>query len=122
MRDPGDPVYELTAPSRQTTLGEFRPWPTRQGVSARPWGQRRVFPGTFGVREETAAPAGRAIRPRVVRPERRGRGAARAVGRRVGGGRRNAAGAAGARDRPAVAARQQQRRRQLGTLCRLPQG
>ena len=47
-----EPVYEITVHSRQTTLGEFDPRPTRQGVSARPWAVRRVFPSTFDVRGE----------------------------------------------------------------------
>jgi hypothetical protein len=47
-----EPVYEITVHSRQTTLGEFDPRPTRQGVSTRPWAVRRVFPHTFGIRDE----------------------------------------------------------------------
>ena len=49
---PDDLEYTITVPSRQTTLGEFAPHPTRKGVSARPWGERRVFPGSFEVRDE----------------------------------------------------------------------
>lgn len=47
-----EPVYEIVVHSRPTTLGEFDPRPTRQGVSARPWAVRRVFPHTFGIRDE----------------------------------------------------------------------
>ena len=42
----------VTVPSRQTTLGEFDPRETKKGVSARPWGERRVFPGSFEVRDQ----------------------------------------------------------------------
>jgi hypothetical protein len=42
--------YELVATGKQIPLREFAARQTRRGVSARPWGQRRVFPGTFVVR------------------------------------------------------------------------
>lgn len=55
----GDLEYTITVPSRQTTLGEFSPHPTRAGVSARPWGTRRVFPGMFDVRDEVYQSVGK---------------------------------------------------------------
>ncbi len=49
---PDNLEYSITVPSRQTTLGEFDPHQTRKGISARPWSHRRVFEGTFEVRDE----------------------------------------------------------------------
>jgi hypothetical protein len=42
--------YELVATGRPIPLRDFAARQTRGGVSARPWGKRRVFPGTFVVR------------------------------------------------------------------------
>ncbi|MGE5158652.1 MAG: hypothetical protein ACM3OF_10960 [Gemmatimonas sp.] len=36
----GNLEYTMVVPSRQTTLGEFQPRPTKKGISARPWGTR----------------------------------------------------------------------------------
>lgn len=47
--DMSDFSYHLRIPGRQTRLSEFAPRETRKGISARPWGQRRVFPGTFEI-------------------------------------------------------------------------
>jgi hypothetical protein len=44
---PGNQSFEITASGRPIPLADFAPRQTRRGVSARPWGQRRVFPGTF---------------------------------------------------------------------------
>ena len=44
---PGNQSFEITAAGRPIPLAEFDARQTRRGVSARPWGQRRVFPGTF---------------------------------------------------------------------------
>lgn len=41
----GDASYTITVPSIQTTLADFAPHQTRQGVSAAPWDVRRVFSG-----------------------------------------------------------------------------
>jgi hypothetical protein len=38
---------EVVARARWTPLGYFNPTQRRKGVSARPWGKRRIFPGTF---------------------------------------------------------------------------
>lgn len=42
-----DPRYTLTSTDSPMGLEEFRARETRRGVSAAPWGARRVFPGTF---------------------------------------------------------------------------
>jgi hypothetical protein len=42
--------YELVATGKPIPLREFAARQTRRGVSARPWGKSRVFPGTFVVR------------------------------------------------------------------------
>lgn len=42
-----DLVYRIVVKGGAIPLSEFGPRETRRGVSARPWGQRRVFPGTF---------------------------------------------------------------------------
>jgi Prophage minor tail protein Z (GPZ) len=47
---PARQSYEVVATGKPIALREFAARPTRRGVSARPWGQRRVFPGTFIVR------------------------------------------------------------------------
>jgi Prophage minor tail protein Z (GPZ) len=47
-----EPVYEIVIPSHTTTLAEYSPRQTRQGVSARPWATRRIFPHTFMIRDE----------------------------------------------------------------------
>jgi hypothetical protein len=44
---PGKQSFEVTASGRPIPLAEFGARQTRRGVSARPWGARRVFPGTF---------------------------------------------------------------------------
>jgi hypothetical protein len=49
---PDNLEYAIVVPSRQTTLGEFAPHPTKQGVSARPWAHRRVFGHAFLARDE----------------------------------------------------------------------
>jgi hypothetical protein len=46
---PGHQSFEITAAGRPIPLAEFGARQTRRGVSARPWGQRRVFLGTFMV-------------------------------------------------------------------------
>jgi len=40
-------TYRIDARGRPTSLSEFKPRETARGVSAAPWGQRRIFPGTF---------------------------------------------------------------------------
>jgi hypothetical protein len=47
---PARQSYELVATGKPIPLREFAARQTRRGVSARPWEQRRVFPGTFIVR------------------------------------------------------------------------
>jgi hypothetical protein len=47
---PARQSYELVATGKPIPLREFAARQTRSGVSARPWGQRRVFPGTFIMR------------------------------------------------------------------------
>lgn len=42
-----DLVYVIIVPGGAVPLSEFAPRETRKGVSARPWGKRRVFPSTF---------------------------------------------------------------------------
>jgi hypothetical protein len=44
---PGNQSFEITAGGRPIRLADFDARQTKRGVSARPWGQRRVFPGTF---------------------------------------------------------------------------
>lgn len=44
---PGHQSFEITAAGRPIPLADFDARQTRHGVSARPWGQRRVFSGTF---------------------------------------------------------------------------
>src|SRR5260370_27279411 len=44
---PGDLSYTITIHGGYTSLAEFDPHQTREGISARPWAHRRVFPGTF---------------------------------------------------------------------------
>lgn len=44
---PGNQSFEITAAGRPIPLADFDARQTRRGVSARPWGNRRVFPGTF---------------------------------------------------------------------------
>ena len=47
---PSRQSYEIVASGRPISLAEFDPRQTLRGVSARPWGKRRVFPSTFIVR------------------------------------------------------------------------
>ena len=47
---PGRQSYEIVASGRPISLAQFDPRQTRRGVSARPWGKRRLFPSTFIVR------------------------------------------------------------------------
>ena len=42
-----DLVYVIIVSGGAVPLSEFAPRETRKGVSANPWGKRRVFPGTF---------------------------------------------------------------------------
>jgi hypothetical protein len=44
---PGNQNFEITASGRPIPLAWFDARQTRRGVSARPWGSRRVFPSTF---------------------------------------------------------------------------
>jgi hypothetical protein len=44
---PGHLTYEIVVSGRHIPLSEFAPRETRKGVSARPWGKRRVFGGAF---------------------------------------------------------------------------
>src|ERR1700733_5258727 len=44
------PVYEINSNSGDLSLQSFGAGQRRTGVSARPWGQRRVFLGTFMIR------------------------------------------------------------------------
>lgn len=44
---PGRVAYEVVSRSRWTPLAYFGPVQRRKGVSARPWGKRRIFRGTF---------------------------------------------------------------------------
>jgi hypothetical protein len=65
---PARQSYELVATGKPIPLREFAARQTRRGVSARPWGQRRVFPDTFIVRtlgEHVFHRAGRARLPIV---------------------------------------------------------
>lgn len=55
--------YLITLGRYQTTAGMFDPRETKLGVSARPWGTRRVFPGTFMVRDEVFHRIGKARYP-----------------------------------------------------------
>lgn len=41
--------YEIDARSQYTPLSYFNPQQRRTGVQAHPWGERRIFPGTFVV-------------------------------------------------------------------------
>lgn len=47
MASSGDPSFEVMARDRFMPLADFGPRETRKGVSAAPWGVRRVFPSTF---------------------------------------------------------------------------
>lgn len=47
MASSGDPSFEVRATDRFMPLADFGPRETRKGVSAAPWGVRRVFPSTF---------------------------------------------------------------------------
>jgi hypothetical protein len=47
---PARQSYELVATGKPIPLRDFAARPTRHGASARPWGHRRIFPGTFIVR------------------------------------------------------------------------
>ena len=65
---PGHQSFEISAAGRPIPLAEFDARQTRRGVSARPWGQRRVFPGTFIVEKlggQVFRRAGRARLPIV---------------------------------------------------------
>jgi hypothetical protein len=62
---PGHQSFEITAAGRPIPLAEFDARQTRRGVSARPWGQRRVFPGTFIVQSLGGQVFRRAGRPRL---------------------------------------------------------
>jgi hypothetical protein len=44
---PGDLEYVITIEGDFLPLSEFSPHETKKGISARPWGERRVFPSTF---------------------------------------------------------------------------
>ena len=44
---PGSLIYEIVQRGDETNLGSFRARQGKRGVSAAPWNQRRVFPGTF---------------------------------------------------------------------------
>jgi hypothetical protein len=44
---PGNLVYEFTISGEYTSLADYDPHQTREGISARPWAHRRTFPGTF---------------------------------------------------------------------------
>jgi hypothetical protein len=45
----GNLEYVITISGAYQPLSEFDPHETAKGFSARPWGQRRVFPHTFGI-------------------------------------------------------------------------
>jgi hypothetical protein len=65
---PGNQSFEITAAGRPIALAEFNARQTRRAVSARPWGQRRVFLGTFIVQSlggQAFRRAGRARLPIV---------------------------------------------------------
>lgn len=47
MASSGDPSFEVRATDRFMSLADFGPRETHRGVSAAPWGVRRVFPSTF---------------------------------------------------------------------------
>jgi hypothetical protein len=55
---PADLAYTITVSGRHIPLGEFGARETRAGVSARPWGQRRVFPGSFMIDGDVVARVG----------------------------------------------------------------
>ena len=44
---PGNLEYLITVSGRHMTLKEFAPRQLKAGISARPWGMRRVFPYSF---------------------------------------------------------------------------
>jgi hypothetical protein len=46
---PDDLEYIITISGEFQPLSEFDPHQTSGGISARPWGERRVFPGTFEI-------------------------------------------------------------------------
>jgi hypothetical protein len=62
---PGNQSFEITASGRPIPLADFDARQTRRGVSARPWGQRRVFPGTFIVEKLGGQVFRRASRERL---------------------------------------------------------
>jgi hypothetical protein len=39
--------YEITVKGGHVPLSDFQPRETNRGISARPWGKRRIFGGTF---------------------------------------------------------------------------
>ena len=41
--------YVISIAGEAMPLGEFGPRETQKGISAKPWGQRRVFPGSFHI-------------------------------------------------------------------------
>jgi hypothetical protein len=56
---PASLVYEISIKGGATPLSEFAPRETRAGVSARPWGKRRVFPSSFMIGDDVVVRAGR---------------------------------------------------------------
>lgn len=46
-RSGDDLVYKIKASDRHIPLAEFKARETRKGISAAPWGTRRIFGGTF---------------------------------------------------------------------------
>ncbi len=46
---PDDLTYTISISGEWMPLSEFDPHQTRKGISARPWGERRLFPGTFQI-------------------------------------------------------------------------
>jgi hypothetical protein len=51
--DSFDLSAEIAVPGEYHLLGEFDPHETQRGISARPWGQRRLFSGSFELPEGT---------------------------------------------------------------------
>jgi len=59
----GSPTYQIVARGRAMGLVHFNARETRKGVSARPWGKRRVFGGTFIARGQVYKRVGKGRLP-----------------------------------------------------------
>jgi hypothetical protein len=46
---PDDLIYTISVSGEFMPLSEFDPHQTQRGISARPWGERRLFPSTFEI-------------------------------------------------------------------------